>query len=259
MDIMSNLGTIIGVVCGLGAAVIAVAVTGFFLVRMFRGQAQARNLLQTGTPAPAVIVDIQDTGWRVNDQPQAKVTLQVTPPDRPPFQAVITQTFDVFDLGSLAPGAQAQVRFDPNDPSKIVIESLGAAAGGMVAPGMMVPNAMMPGSMGAPNMNPQMVNQQLQQSMLVQDQYFAQLRITGTEAHAKVVSAVNMNIRNENTAWVFHLTLDVTTSSGEHFQSQTQAAIADASQYKYQPGQEVIIRYDPANKEQVALVRSLAT
>jgi len=256
---MSNLGTIIAVVCGLGVAVIAVAIAGFFIFRMLRGQAQARNLLQTGTPAPAVIMDIQDTGWRVNDQPQAKVTLQVTPTDRPPFQAVITQTFDVFDLSSLAPGAPAQVRFDPTNPSKIVIESLGAAAGAMVAPGMMVPNAMMPGSMGTPNMvNQQMVNQQLQQSLLVQDQYFAQLRITGTEAHAKVVSMVNMNIRNEDTGWVFHIMLDVTTPTGEHFQSQTQAAILDASQYKYQPGQEVIIRYDPNNKEQVALVRSLA-
>jgi hypothetical protein len=246
-DLTSNIGGLIGIVCGCGAGLIAIGVTGFMMYRMFKGRAQNNALLQNGIAAPAVIVSIEDTGWRINDQPQAKVTLQVTPTDRPPFQAVIKQVFDVFDVGSLTPGAQAQVRFDPNDPSKITIESLGGAmGGGMVAPGMM------PG-MAAPN---NMVPQQLQQSMLVQDQYFAQLRITGTEARAKIVSAVNMNIRNENTSWVFHLTLDVTTPTGEHFQSQTQAAIADASQYKYQPGAEVIIRYDPANKEQVALVRS---
>ncbi len=240
-DIMSNLGTIIGIVCGCGAGIIAIGVSGFFIYRMIKGNAQTRNLLQNGVAAPAVIVDIKDTGWRVNDQPQAQVTLQVTPADRPPFQAVIKQVFNVFDLGSLAPGAPAQVRFDPNDPSKITIESLGG------------------GGTAAANAMTSADNQKLQQAMLIQDQYFAQLRITGTEAHAKIISAVNMNIRNENTSWVFHLTLDVTTPTGEHFQSQTQAAIADASQYKYQPGCEVIVRYDPNNKEQVALVRSLVS
>jgi hypothetical protein len=66
-----------------------------------------------------------------------------------------------------------------------------------------------------------------------------------------------LNIRNDDVAWVFRLTFDVTTATGEHFQSETQAAIVDASQHKYQPGKEVYIRYDPANKAQVALVKAI--
>ncbi len=236
--IMSNLGAIIGIVCGCGGGLLAVGISGFFIFRMMRGNAQARNLLQTGVPASAMIVSIEDTGWRVNDQPQAKVTLQVTPTDRPPFQAVIKQVFSPFDLGSLVPGGSAQVRFDPNDTTKLVIESLG---GGMAA-GMMG---------GAP------ANQALQSAMLAQDQYYAQLRNTGLEANAMILTSTNLNIRNEDTAWVFRLTFDVTTATGEHFQSETQAAIADASQYKYQPGKKVIVRYDPNNRSQVALVRAV--
>jgi hypothetical protein len=143
-DLTSNIGGLLGIVCGCGGGLIAIGVSGFLVFNLFRNRAQTQNLLQTGTPAPAVIISIEDTGWKINDQPQAKVTLQVTPSDRPPFQAVIKQVFDVFDLGSLAPGAQAQVRFDPNDTRKLVIESLGSGA--MMAPGMMVPNNMMPGA-----------------------------------------------------------------------------------------------------------------
>ena len=234
--LMSNLGTIIGVVCGCGSGLIAVGVSGFFIYRMVKGNAQTRTLLQTGVSAPAVIVDIQDTGMRINDYPQARVTFQITPTDRPAFQAVVTRTFSPFELGSLVPGASAQVRFDPNNPSKVAIEALGGG-----------------GNAGMAAVN----NQVLQSSMMAQDQYYAQLRITGVEARAKILTATNLNIRNDDVAWVFRLTFDVTTATGEHFQSETQSAIVDASQHKYQPGKEVFIRYDPNNKAQVALVRAV--
>jgi len=235
-NIMGNLGTIIGLVCGCGGGLLAVGVSGFFIYRMIKGNAQTRNLLQTGIPAAAVILALEDTGLRINDQPQAKVTLQVNPTDRPAFQAVIKRVFNPFELGSVAPGAQVQVRFDPNDQTKVAIESLG---GGM-------------GSMGSAPANPAM-----QSALLAQDQYYAQLRTTGVEANATILTATNLNIRNENTSWVFKLTFDITTATGEHFQSETQAAIADASQYKYQPGKRVIVRYDPNNRSQVALVRAV--
>jgi len=276
-DLTSNIGGILGITCGCGAGLIAVAVSGFLIFNMFRNRARTQNLLQTGTPASAVIVSIEDTGWRINDQPQAKVTLQVTPPDRPPFQAVIKQVFDVFDLGSLQPGAPAQVRFDPNDTSKIVIESLGGGA--MMAPGMMVPNNMMPGAApvvpgqftpkvepppawpaGVPAMTTadgQPLNPQLQAAMVTQDQYYAQLRQTGIEAKAVVLTSSNLNIRNYNTGWVYDMSLDVTAPTGEHFQSKTQAAIVDTSQHKYAVGKLVIVRFDPNNKAQCTLVRAV--
>jgi hypothetical protein len=233
--LMSNIGTIVGIVCGCGGGLLAVGISGFIIFRMIRGNAQTRNLLQTGVSAPAVIVSIQDTGVRINDYPQARVTFQVTPADRPAFQAVVTRTFSPFDLGSLVPGAAAQVRFDPNDISKVAIESFGGGNAGMAA----------------------VNNQVLQSSMMAQDQYYALLRQTGVEARAKILTATNLNIRNDDVAWVFRLTFDVTTATGEHFQSETQAAIVDASQYKYQPGKEAYIRYDPNNKAQVALVRAI--
>ncbi|MGA7193717.1 MAG: hypothetical protein WBW94_08810 [Anaerolineales bacterium] len=266
-DLMSNLGAVIGIVCGCGIGLIAIGLSGYLIFRMMRGQAQTRNLLQTGTPAQAVIVSIQDTGVLINHEPQARVTFQVTPPDRPPFQAVITQTFSPFDLGSLVPGGMAQLRFDPNDISKIAIESLGGG-GGMVAPSavpipgqftasVMAPPPIAPGVPAMTTADGQPLNPQLQAAMVTQDQYYNQLRSTGIEAKAVVLTCSSMNIRNYNTGWVYDITLDITTPSGEHFQSKTQAAIVDTSQHKYAVGKMVIVRFDPNNKAQCTLVRAV--
>ena len=152
-------------------------------------------------------------------------------------------------------------------------------AGGMVAPGMMVPNNMMPGAApvmpgqftasviappptaaGVPAMTTadgQPLNPQLQAAMVTQDQYYAQLRQTGIEAKAVVLSSSNLNIRNYNTSWVYDMTLDVTSPTGEHFQSKTQAAVVDTSVHKYAIGKLVIIRFDPNNKAQCTLIRAV--
>lgn len=231
LPIFSSAITIITIVCSCGVTAVILGVSGYFLFRMFKGMSQNSNLLKTGVSAPAVIIDVQDTGTTMNDNPQARLTLQVTPAGRPPFQAMTTTFVGRFQVGLIVPGATVQVRYDPNDTTKVAIESIGGGAGNMVAP-------------------------QVQSAMLAQDQYYAQLRQSGIEARARILTATNMNIRNDNAGWVFRLTFDVTTNSGEHFTAETQSAILDASQYKYQPGKEVYVKYDPANKAQVALVRS---
>ena len=274
--IMNSMGAILGIGFTLCISVVVIGVVGFVFYRVYAGRAQANALLQNGVPAPATIVSIQDTGWRINDQPQALVTLQVTPADRPPFQAQVKDTFSPFDLGSLTPGAPAQVRFDPNNPSKVAIESLGGgmtaqinnlmasnmAPGSVPIPGQFTANivAPPPTAPGVPAMTTadgQPLNPQLQAAMVTQDQYYNQLRQTGIEAKAVVLTCSSMNIRNYNTGWVYDITLDVTAPTGEHFQSKTQAAIVDTSQHKYAVGKMVIVRFDPNNKAQCTLVRAV--
>ena len=176
----------------------------------------------------------------------------------------------------MVPGGAAQVRFDPNDPSKLAIESLGGgmtaqinnlmasnmAPGSVSVPGQFTPNIMAPSptAPGVPAMTTadgQPLNPQLQAAMVTQDQYYNQLRSTGIEAKAVVLTCSSMNIRNYNTGWVYDITLDITASTGEHFQSKTQAAIVDTSQHKYAVGKMVIVRFDPNNKAQCTLVRAV--
>ena len=224
--------TIITIVCSCLISAIVLGVTGFFLYRMFSGMSQNRNLVKTGVAAPAVIISAEDTGVTMNNSPQARLTLQVTPADRPPFQAVATTFVGRMQIGMLTPGSSVTVRYDPNDISKVAIESLGASG-------------MNSGNIAA-----------IQSAMQAQDQYYAQLRKTGEEARAVILSATDMNIRVEGGGSMFKLTFEVTPRTGEPFKAETQAAIADVSREKYSAGKQVYVFYDPNNKAQVALDRA---
>ncbi len=228
----SGLITLVSIACTCLITLAVLGVTGFVFSRIFKGMSQNNSLVKTGVSAPAVILEVQDTGVSMNNSMQARLTLQVTPSNRPPFQATATTFVNRFQVGMLVPGASVQVKYDPNDISKVAVESLG-------------------GAMSAPNV------QSIQAAVLAQDQYYNQLRQTGEEALATILTAEETNIRAAEGGSVFRFTFNVRPQMGESFTAETQAAIADASRYKYTVGQQVYVRYDPnGDKKQVALDRA---
>lgn len=229
----SGLISIITFLCICVATVVPLGAAGFFLFRMFKNTNQNSGLVKSGVSAPAVIIGVQDTGVTMNESPQVRLTLQVTPADRPPFQALATTFVGRLQIGMITPGASVMVRFDPNDITKVAIESLG---GGSPA------NS---GNVAA-----------IQAAMQQQDQYYEQLRKTGEEAKAKILTVTDMNIRVDGGGSMLRFTFEVTPKIGEPFKAETQSAIADASREKYSAGKMVYVRYDPNNKAQVALDRA---
>lgn len=230
----SGLITIITLLCSCLITAAVLGTTGYFLVRLFKGMSQNSGLVKTGVPAPAVILNVEDTGVSMNNSMQARLTLQVSPVGRPPFQAVTTTFVNRFQVGLLVPGAAVQVKYDPNDISKVAVESLGIG-----------------GNMAGANL------QSVQAAVLAQEQYYNQLRQTGEEALATIVLAEETNIRAAEGGSVFRFTFDVKPRTGDPFRAETQAAIADASRDKYTVGKQVYVRYDPnGDKKQVALDRA---
>ncbi len=122
----SGLLTVVVFLCVCVSTIVPLGVAGFFLFRMFKNMNQNSGLIKTGIQAPAVILNAEDTGATMNDNPQVRFTLQVNPADRPSFQAVTTTFVSRLKIGMITPGAPATVRFDPNDITKVAIESLGA-------------------------------------------------------------------------------------------------------------------------------------
>ncbi len=229
----SGLITILSIACTCLISAVVLGVTGFFLYRLFKGMSQNSGLVKTGLSAPAVILEVQDTGVTMNNSMQARLTLQVTPADRPPFQAVATTFVNRFQVGLLVPGASVQVKYDPNDISKVAVQTLGA------------------GGMSGANI------QSVQAAVLAQDQYYEQLRKTGEEALATILTADETNVRAAEGGSIFRFTFDVKPRTGEAFRAETQAAIADGSRSKYAVGRQVYVRYDPyGDKKQVALDRA---
>lgn len=117
--------TLIIVALSLLIAVPIMLFAGFFVVRLLRNSARNSAILSTGEPAQAVIISAADTGVTVNDCPQARLTLEVRPAGRQPYLAETTFLVGRLQIGMIMPGMTVQVRFDPADPSRVAVESLG--------------------------------------------------------------------------------------------------------------------------------------
>ena len=120
----SGLFTVVILLCVCVSTIVPLGVTGFFLFRMFKNMNQNSTLVKTGISAPAVILNAEDTGTTMNESPQVRLTLQVNPAFGPSFQAVTTTFVGRLQIGMITPGAPVTVRYDPNDTTKVAIESL---------------------------------------------------------------------------------------------------------------------------------------
>lgn len=90
-------------------------------VRM-RAAARRRTLvLQGGVRGVAVVLDVQDTGVSINDNPSVRLTLDVTPPDEsPPFRTTVRQI--VSRVRVPRPGDRLAVVLDPADPTRVLLD-----------------------------------------------------------------------------------------------------------------------------------------
>jgi hypothetical protein len=87
------------------------------------------HLRANGLPATATVLALQDTGSRVNMQPVAEVTLQVSPPGGAEFQSSAKVVITPVNGPFFQPGRQVQVRYDPKAPAQVVIVAAAAGAG----------------------------------------------------------------------------------------------------------------------------------
>jgi hypothetical protein len=94
------------------------------------------RLRANGEAAEAIIMDIQETGTRVNRQPRVKITLEVRPSLRPAYKATTHKIISYFEISQYQPGAVMEVKFDPNNLQHVVILGPKASAwGGAFASG----------------------------------------------------------------------------------------------------------------------------
>ena len=116
-----------------GSILLTLVITGvsvFFALKMMRGfqntMQQANQLMQTGQPAQARIVSVQDLGGSIRiggQMPQHRLTIQleVMPPGGAPYPATATQLVSMLHVARLQPGATVQVRYDRMEPTKVIV------------------------------------------------------------------------------------------------------------------------------------------
>lgn len=97
----------------IGITVLAIAIPILLSVLNRR---KAQQIMATGKPGQAQILQLQDTGMRINDNPRVKVLLQVTIPGYAPYQIWKTVTVPMIRLSQVQPGAVVAVMADPTEP-----------------------------------------------------------------------------------------------------------------------------------------------
>jgi hypothetical protein len=74
-----------------------------------------------GIAARAVLEDMHEAGWMVNERPLLHLELRVTREGREPYPVTVTEEVPPWGMGRLLQGATLPVRVDPDEPEHLVI------------------------------------------------------------------------------------------------------------------------------------------
>lgn len=241
-------------------AVVIAFELGFFAIFyfVFKGilgpVAEQQELLESGTPAEATIVALEETGITINRiYPVVKLKLEVRPPGGQPYQAELQTMIDRLDIPQVQPGKVVPVVYDPADPSKVALgRGAQAAAGGAGAPS--APGGIAPGSPAAATQKEKA--RQMEEFLLKADAESEAILASGQPAPAIIVQAFPLDVfvNGNNPAMAFML--EVKPEGQPSFQAQVTGVISEASIPKYQVGNTVYVKYDPANHTRVSLDHS---
>ncbi|MCZ7684036.1 MAG: hypothetical protein M5U28_36800 [Sandaracinaceae bacterium] len=108
------------------SVLVSIAVPVAIIVFIMKKNAERNRLVATGMPGQALIVQIADTGMRINDQPRLQIVVDVHPmPGHPPFapfRTTHTGTVPMMAMARVAPGATVPVKCDPANPANLTID-----------------------------------------------------------------------------------------------------------------------------------------
>jgi hypothetical protein len=88
----------------------------------------------------------------------------------------------------------------------------------------------------------------------------AEIEITGEEAIATILETEDLELVHsyeKEVKTVMRVKLAVTPKVGESFNAETQASFANSALHKYAVGKKVIVKFNPQDQTQVAIVRSM--
>jgi ribosomal protein L31 len=257
MDLGSWIG-LIGALVGIAVAFSAVVViggnTGFIVIavmllvfggmfylfyRLFIKPAlNARRLQKIGMPATARITSVQDTGVTINNNPQVKLVLDVRNNFGQRYTAECRVLVSRINPAAYAPGMEIPVKIDPADEKNVVIDI----------------NA-------ATTTQEQQSNQSINETALKAELEQMQkdndaIKLSGRSARALVKKYTWLGLYvNGNNPYV-ELEVEVLPEVYPAFSGKTKGVIAEASVSKFQPGEEIMVKYDYYDNSKMVIEHS---
>ena len=91
-------------------------------VGSFTGESVNEPIRETGFAASARVLEIWETGVRVNDNPVVGFRLEVMLEDGSAYEAVTKNVVSILHIPQIQPGAVLPVKVDPEDPSRVALD-----------------------------------------------------------------------------------------------------------------------------------------
>lgn len=92
------------------------------IIGRYTGETVNKPVRETGISASARVLEIWDTGVRLNDNPVVGFRLQVTREDGTSYEATTKNVVSIVHIPQVQPGAVLAVEVDRNDPSLVALD-----------------------------------------------------------------------------------------------------------------------------------------
>lgn len=221
----------IGIYMGVGMLVLFGGMFYLFYRLFFKSLINTNRLQKTGLPGTARIVEVKDTGVTINNNPQVKLILEVKNAFGQKYTTQCRVLVSRINPGAYMPGMEVPVKIDPKNEMNIAIDFSGGAH-----------------SSGQPQ-NAAMLQGELEQMQKDNEA----ISLSGKPARAIIKKYTWLGYYvNGNNPYV-ELELEVLPDNHPSFSGKTKGVIAAASVNKYQPGQEIFVKYDLYDNSKVVI------
>ncbi|HEY6063451.1 MAG TPA: hypothetical protein VIV35_07565 [Chitinophagaceae bacterium] len=248
------IGGLIGLIVGIGAVIatagssapfitilIIVVFGGMFYLfyrLFFKPMINAARLQKTGLPGKATILEVKDTGVTINNNPQVKLMLEVKNSYGQKYNTQCRVLVSRINPNMFMTGMELPVLIDPKNEQNVVIDYSGSTKASTAA------------ALSQPN--EAVLKAELEQ---VQKENEA-ISLSGRPARAiiKKYSWLGAYV-NGNNPYV-ELELEILPENAASFSGKAKGVISEASVSKYQPGQEIFVKYDLYDNSKVVIDHS---
>jgi hypothetical protein len=256
--IIGCLGGLVGMIVAIIAApiegtifsVIFIAIFGgVFWTVLFKPMMITRRLEKNGVPATAKILKVSDTGVTVNNSPQVKLLLEVSSPLGGAYMIETKQIISRLQTALFQPGAVLPVIVDPNDKNLITIDYRD--------------NANVTATSGSQDVNNVPVGpwagikkQEAESRLWEIDRMNKEIMATGVSAKAIVTKYTWLGIYVNGNNPAAEVELEVMPEDRPAFKGITKGVLMETSVPKFQPGEEILVKYDPVDITKITIEHS---
>jgi len=215
-----------GIYMGAGMLLLFGGMFYLFYRLFFKPMINAGRLQKTGIPGKARILEVKDTGVTINNNPQVKLVLEVKNSFGQKYTTQCRVLVSRINPGAYLPGMEVPVKIDPKNEMNVVLDFSGNTSTSSAA--------------ASSQPNEAALRAELEQMQKDNEAISA----SGRPARAiiKKYTWLGVNV-NGNNPYV-ELELEVLPDSLPSFPGKAKGVIAEASVPKYQPGQEIFVKYD---------------